>query len=330
MSVSDVFLDTEFKYVSRISITHSFHSRLKGWNLLRQDTKVCFYRGHHEEFKDLFSQEDGVFCDDVCSVMEVLGHEYNPDQWRLFVDSSKVSLKLVLLHNGNRFPSLPLAHAANMKESYESMKLLLGKIKNDEFRWKLCGDLKVVARLLGMQLGYTKYCCSLCEWDSRDKKNHYVNKLWPKRTSLTPVEKNVVCPSPVFPKKIYQPPWHIKLDFRKNSVKGMDKTGRGFQYMRNKFPNVNDAKIKEGIFIGPQIRELMQDIQYDEDLNETERNAWLSDLQGLLRESKSSELSECFAGPADFVQSYGMQNESENPLSGVTLGFFPGKSRRSQ
>ena len=26
-------------------------SRLKSWNLLRQDTKVCFYRGHHEEFE---------------------------------------------------------------------------------------------------------------------------------------------------------------------------------------------------------------------------------------------------------------------------------------
>jgi hypothetical protein len=25
-------------------------SRLKGWNLLHQDTKVCFYRGRHEEF----------------------------------------------------------------------------------------------------------------------------------------------------------------------------------------------------------------------------------------------------------------------------------------
>ena len=24
-------------------------SRLNGWNLLRQDAKVCFYRGHHEE-----------------------------------------------------------------------------------------------------------------------------------------------------------------------------------------------------------------------------------------------------------------------------------------
>jgi len=112
--------------------------------------------------------------------MEVPGHEYNPDQWRLFIDSSKVSLKVVLLHIENRFPSVPLAHAANMKECYESMKLFWGKIKYDEFKWKLCGDLKVVALILRMQLGYTKYCCFLCEWDSQDKKNHYVNKLWPK------------------------------------------------------------------------------------------------------------------------------------------------------
>ena len=160
------------------SITHTLRSRLKGWNLLRQDTKVCFCRVRHEEFKDLFSQEDGVvFCNYVCSVMEVLGHEYNPDQWRLFIDSSKVSLKLVLLHNGNRFPSVPLAHAANMKESYESKKLLLGKNRYEEFKWTLCGYLKVVALLLGMQLGYTIYCCFLCEWNGWDKKNHYVNKL---------------------------------------------------------------------------------------------------------------------------------------------------------
>jgi len=104
---------------------------------------VCFYPGHHEEFKDFFSQKDGVvFGNDVCSIVDVLGHEYNPDQWHLFIDSSKVSLKVVLLHDGKRFPSGPLVHAANMKESYESMKLMLRKIKYDEFKWKLCGDLK--------------------------------------------------------------------------------------------------------------------------------------------------------------------------------------------
>jgi len=133
---------------------------------------------------------------------------------------------VVLLHNGNRFPSDPLAHAANTKERCESMKLLLRKIKYDEFKWKLCGYLKVVALLLGMQLGYTKYCCFLCDWVSRDKKNNYVNKLWPKRTSLTPGEKNVVNSPLVLPEKIFLPPSHIKLGLMKNYVKGMDKTGR--------------------------------------------------------------------------------------------------------
>ena len=49
----------------------------------------------------------------------------------------------------------------------------------------------------------------------------------------------------------------------KHFVKGMDKIGRGFEYLRNTFPNVGDAKIKESIFVGLQIRELMQDKQFD-------------------------------------------------------------------
>jgi len=65
-----------------------------------------------------------------------------------------------------------------MKESYESMKLLLGKVKYGEFKWKLCGDLKVVARLLGMQLGTayntqhtthnTQPSCTVKEQDTHD------------------------------------------------------------------------------------------------------------------------------------------------------------------
>jgi len=40
--------------------------------------------------------------------------------------------------------------------------------------------------------------------------------------------------------------------------------------------DISRLRVKEGIFVGPQIRELMQDKPFDEDLNETERNAWLS------------------------------------------------------
>lgn len=50
---------------------------------------------------------------------------YKTEDWRLFIDSEKDSLKAVLLHNGNRLPSVPIAHATNMTENYETMKSLL-------------------------------------------------------------------------------------------------------------------------------------------------------------------------------------------------------------
>jgi hypothetical protein len=88
-----------------------------------------------------FSQEnDLVFCNDTCSVMEALGHQHNTPEWRLTIDSSKVSLKAVLPHNGNKYPSVPLAHALNVKESYENTKLLLEKIHYEKYKWNICGD----------------------------------------------------------------------------------------------------------------------------------------------------------------------------------------------
>lgn len=252
-------------------------SRLKGWNLLDRGTKVCYFRNRQEDFKNFFSQEgDFVYCNDILSVMDTLGHSHNPEEWRLFIDSSKASLKAVLLHNGNKFPSVPLAHAINMKETYENMKIILDKIMYEKFNWNICGDLKVIAMLLGLQTGYTKFCCFLCEWDSRDRKSHFKKKIWPSRKSLTPGEKNVMNAHLVDPKKIYLPPLHIKLGLMKNFVKAMDRNGRGFMYLKEKFPRISDAKIKEGIFVGPQIRELIKDENFEGRLNDLEKRAWIS------------------------------------------------------
>jgi hypothetical protein len=67
-----------------------------------------------------------------------------------------------------------------------------------------------------------------------------------------PREKNVINPPLVLPEKMYLSPSQIKLGLIKHFVKGMDKTGHGFKYGRNKFPNVSDTKFKAGIFIGPR------------------------------------------------------------------------------
>ncbi|UYV80508.1 hypothetical protein LAZ67_19000385 [Cordylochernes scorpioides] len=42
----------------------------------------------------------------------------------------------------------------------------------------------------------------------------------------------------------------------KNFVKEMDRNASGFAYLKQKISSISEAKIKEGIFVGPQIREL--------------------------------------------------------------------------
>ena len=46
--------------------------------------------------------------------MYSLGCDYLTEDWRLFIDS-KISLKGELLHNGNRYPSIPIAYAIHIK-----------------------------------------------------------------------------------------------------------------------------------------------------------------------------------------------------------------------
>jgi len=135
--------------------------------------------------------------------------------------------------------------------------MLLKHIQYSKYNWNICGNLKVVALLLGMQLGYTKRCCFICEWDSRANELHYVKQKWPLRKNLVPGQKNVAHQPLVEPSKIFLPPLHIQLGLMKNSVKAMNKEGAGFRYLRHMVPRISDAKIKEGIFVGPQIRCVM-------------------------------------------------------------------------
>jgi hypothetical protein len=45
----------------------------------------------------------------------------------------------------------------------------------------------------------------------------------------------------------------------KNVVEVMDQNGSGVLYLEKKFLRTNETKIKETIFLGPQIREIMRD-----------------------------------------------------------------------
>ncbi|GBM21862.1 hypothetical protein AVEN_32850-1 [Araneus ventricosus] len=185
-----------------------------------------------------------------------IAHE--PNEWRLFRDALKLSLKAVLLNNGNEIPSIPVAPAVYMKETYHNLKQLLEMINYSKYGQQICADLKVMSFLMGLQLRYTKYCCFLCLWDSRAIALHYIKIDWPQRASFKPGEMNVRHPLLAEPHKIIIPPLHIKLGLVKNLVKAMDKNGPAFKYRHEKFPRLSVAKIKEGVFVGTQIKQLFR------------------------------------------------------------------------
>jgi hypothetical protein len=40
----------------------------------------------------------------------------------------------------------------------------------------------------------------------------------------------------------------------------MDKETEGLAYLSKKFPKISEAKMKEGIFVGPQIKQLFEEL----------------------------------------------------------------------
>ena len=60
----------------------------------------------------------------------------------------------------------------------------------------------------------------------------------------------------------------------KNFVKALHKKGAAFQHLSTVFSGLSAVKFKEGIFVGPQIREVLKDTDFEELLNLKELRAW--------------------------------------------------------
>ncbi len=182
---------------------------LKQRNLLDSAVKITYSRSRNESLKDFFETEGFLtYCTDVPGLLEYLTVSTDPKDYRLFIDASKSALKAVLLSNGNKISPVPIAYSSVLKESYETMKFLLECIKYNLYNWDVCVDLKVVAFLVGLQSGYTKYMCFKCLWDSRDRKNHWVISEWPCRGDHVIGSRNAKNPPLVPTEKIIFPPLH--------------------------------------------------------------------------------------------------------------------------
>lgn len=121
-------------------------SRLREHNLLSSETTFYWYRHREREFRKYFTADQSkylTYCNDVKGLINELGVEYVPVEWRLFIDSSTKSLKAVLLNNGNKMASVPVGFSVMLTETYDNLKHLIEVLNYETHNWKICGDLKV-------------------------------------------------------------------------------------------------------------------------------------------------------------------------------------------
>ena len=108
-------------------------------------------------------------------------------------------------------------------------------------------------------------------WDVCTTAQHYETKQWSTRNSYAPGVKNFQHIFLVNPDKVLMPPLYIKLGLMKNFVKALAKqNSNGFEFLCEKFTELSQAKLKEGIFVRPQILEVFEDPEFENALNALE------------------------------------------------------------
>lgn len=60
----------------------------------------------------------------------------------------------------------------------------------------------------------------------------------------------------------YLPSLDIKLELIRNFVRDVYRRGSEFQHIKNKFPKDSKAKVKKGMFVGAQIPQLTNDMEF--------------------------------------------------------------------
>ena len=160
--------------------------------MVEKDVKVSYYRKRNRDLSLAFKVEGSLCnCHDIEEVFQTIGLVHIVSEWRFFIDSSKRRLKAILLHIGNKEPSFFIAHSAQVKESHDSITILLNAIHYSDYQWSICEDLKLTGILMGLRGAFTKYCRFLCLWDSRATAQHYETKEWPTKNSYAPLVKYI-------------------------------------------------------------------------------------------------------------------------------------------
>ena len=98
--VCDLDLSKEFSQI--------LASRLAEKNLLLPDVRILFYRIRDSMKLQYFSEKDNMYCNNIEFLLNEMDVEnfFLPICYRMFIDNLKLSLKCILLPNGNEFGSI--------------------------------------------------------------------------------------------------------------------------------------------------------------------------------------------------------------------------------
>ena len=112
----------------------------------------------------------------------------------------------------------------------------------------------------------------------------------------------------------------------------MDKTCEGFKHLRTVYPGLSDAKLKEGVFLGPQFRKVISDKNVDTKLNTTELEAWRSFkgvVHGFLDNKKEANHKQLIQNHLQTYQKLGCRMSLKIHFLHSHLDFFSGKFKYS-
>ena len=117
------------------------------------------------------------------------------------------------------------------------------------------------------------------------------------------------------PRKVLMPPLHIKLGLIKQFVTALDKESAAFKYLQDLFPQLSEAKVNAGIFVGPQIKKIIECDEFAKKLSRKEEAAWnsfVAVVRGFLGNHKAENYEQLVQDLIKKLFQNGMQNVSQS------------------
>ena len=252
-------------------------SSLKQWNLLDESVQVTDQIKRHQTFSSFFSRQDGLyFCNNVAGLFEAIGISCNPREWRLY--SSTV-------HSGASKPCCFTTETTTCL----SLWLTLCISNRTKPVSRCCWVPWSMSSMDGRSLESSKWCHSWWVFEAVLRNvlvsfvsgtavtlAHYHRKDWPQLTKFSVEKSNVKWVPLIEPQKMLIPPLHIKLDLIKQFLTALDKEPAAFKYLQVLFPKLSVVKVKAGIFVGPQIKKIVECDEFAKLLSSKQKTAWNS------------------------------------------------------